>query len=108
MLAQFRPLINRYAKPYLVLVCLLWLAMFFVRWDTMVLGYNLYFLVMQKGFLILGILTILMGAISKRWGSSYLAYSFVVRFGSIFLLSLASCPYLAINIIRLELDQLLS
>lgn len=28
MLAQFRPLINRYAKPYLVLVCLLWLAMF--------------------------------------------------------------------------------
>lgn len=50
MLAQFRPLINRYAKPYLVLVCLLWLVMFFVRWDTMVLGYNLYFLVMQKGF----------------------------------------------------------
>lgn len=43
MLAQFRPLINRYAKPYLVLVCLLWLAMFFVRWDTMVLGYNLIF-----------------------------------------------------------------
>ncbi|MEF2025840.1 hypothetical protein ACQ0P7_01385 [Streptococcus canis] len=67
MLAQFRLLINRYAKPYLVLVCLLWLVMFFVRWDTMVLGYNLYFLVMQKAFLILGILTILMGAISKRW-----------------------------------------
>lgn len=74
MLAQFRPLINRYAKPYLVLVCLLWLAMFFVRWDTMVLGYNLYFLVMQKGFLILGILTILMGAISKRWGLAHLIW----------------------------------
>ena len=40
MLAQFRPLINRYAKPYLVLVCLLWLAMFFVRWDTMVLLFS--------------------------------------------------------------------
>ncbi|AHY15189.1 hypothetical protein DIX60_01695 [Streptococcus iniae] len=58
--------INHYAEYYIIAVMMLWFGMLFVSWDQMLFGVSIYFFVMQKIFVILGLVTLLMSMIAKR------------------------------------------
>ena len=66
LMEYLKSFITRYSKVYIGLVLLVWLAFFFLPWDSPVLGVTIDIFVMQKVLLVFGILSILMALLSKK------------------------------------------
>ncbi|MGT2887922.1 hypothetical protein N1495_02425 [Streptococcus didelphis] len=64
---SFKQVINHYTKYYVVGVVLLWLGIFFLPWDISFLGFSVYLFVMQKLFIVLGLIAILMAIVAKKY-----------------------------------------
>ncbi|CAX00798.1 putative membrane protein [Streptococcus equi subsp. zooepidemicus] len=59
-------IINRYYMCYVFLIVVIWIGMFFVRWDTTVAGVLLYPLIMKQVFIVLGVIAMIMAIISRK------------------------------------------
>ncbi|HEK9981406.1 hypothetical protein QLT07_04250 [Streptococcus equi subsp. zooepidemicus] len=59
-------IINRYYMHYVFLIVVIWIGMFFVRWDTTVAGVLLYPLIMKQVFIVLGVVAMIMAIISRK------------------------------------------
>ncbi len=64
-MAHLKSFITRYSKVYIGLVLLIWIAFFFLPWQSDS-GVTIDLFIMQKVLLVFGILSILMALLSKK------------------------------------------
>lgn len=88
--------ISDYSRYFILGVVLVWLGMLFVPWDKTLFGVSIYLFVMQKLFVIVGLIAIFMAALSKKlhlliwgllfifafWINMFLLFSLLPIFGN--------------------------
>ena len=65
-MSKVRQFMYSYYKIYILTICFLWFLMFFLPWDWQIGGVSVYFFIMKKLFVFLGVLAILFSALTKR------------------------------------------
>ena len=63
---KIKQFIHQYYKTYILTICLLWLLAFFLPMELQIGGVSVYFFIMKKLFVFLGVLAILFSALTKR------------------------------------------
>ena len=63
---KIKQFIHQYYKTYILTICLLWLLVLCLPWDLQIGGVSVYFFIMKKLFVFLGVLAILFSALTKR------------------------------------------
>ena len=63
---KIKQFIDRHYKVYILKICLLWLLAFFLPMELQIGGVSVYFFIMKKLFVFLGVLAILFSALTKR------------------------------------------
>ncbi|MFM9320142.1 hypothetical protein [Streptococcus sp. ST16] len=58
--------LDRHYKTYILMICLLWLVVFFLPWDLQIGGVSVYYFVMKKLFVVFGVLSILYSVLIKK------------------------------------------
>ncbi len=53
-------------KRYILMICLLWLLVFFLPWDWQIGEVSIYYFVMKKLFVVFGVLSILYSILIKK------------------------------------------
>ena len=67
-------------KRYILSIFLLWFLMFFLPWDWQIGGVSVYYFVMKKLFVVLGVLAILFSALTKKMSLFLFGVLFCVAF----------------------------
>ena len=63
---KIKQFIDRHYKVYILTICLLWLLAFFLPMELQIGGVSVYFFIMKKLFVVLGVLAIFFSVLTKR------------------------------------------
>ena len=63
---KIKQFLDRYYKTYILMICFLWLLVFFLPWSWQIGGISIYYFVMKKLFVVFGVLAILYSILIKK------------------------------------------
>ena len=63
---KIKQFIDRHYKTYILTICLLWLLVFCLPWDLQIGGVSVYFFIMEKLFVVFGVLAIFLSILTKK------------------------------------------
>ena len=77
---KIKQFIDRHYKVYILTICLLWLLAFFLPMELQIGGVSVYFFIMKKLFVVLGVLAILFSVLTKKMSLFLFGVLFCVAF----------------------------